>query len=104
MPDKSPQPEECRTMEEVRAGVDAIDAELLQLLARRFAYMQAAARIKPERGEVRDEARKAAVIANAVAKAEKLGISAVTVAEIWDRLVEGSIAYELDEWDRQQDG
>ena len=52
-------------MKEVRAGVDALDRELVALLAQRFAYMDAAARIKPERGHVRDEARKAAVIANA---------------------------------------
>jgi isochorismate pyruvate lyase len=53
-------------MAEVRAGVDAVDRALVALLARRFGYMDAAARIKPERGHVRDEARKAQVIANAV--------------------------------------
>jgi isochorismate pyruvate lyase len=55
-------------MAEVRAGIDALDAELLRLLARRFAYMRAAARIKTRREDVRDEARKAEVIANAVAR------------------------------------
>ena len=51
-------------MAEVRAGVDQVDRELVALLARRFAYMDAAARIKPTRDAVRDEARKAQVIAN----------------------------------------
>ena len=87
-------------MEEVRAGVDALDAELVELLARRFAYMRAAARLKPERGHVRDEARKAEVIANAREQAEALGVPADLVAELWERLVEGSIAYEYKEWDR----
>jgi len=100
MPDKSPQPDDCRTMAEVRAGVDTIDSELLRLLALRFSYMRAAARIKPERETVRDEARKAQVVANSVARAAELGIPPATIAEIWDRLVEGSIAYELEEWDR----
>ena len=36
------------------------------------AFMRAAARIKPERGHVRDEPRKAQVIANAGAEAERL--------------------------------
>lgn len=94
------QPDDCRTMDEVRAGVDATDRELLRLLVRRFALMRAAARIKPERDAVRDEARKAEVIANAVATASQLGLPAAVVAEIWDRLVEGSIAFELEEWDR----
>lgn len=93
-------PEDCTTMIEVRAGVDALDAELIALLAKRFGYMRAAARIKPSRDAVRDEARKASVIAAAVAEAELLGVPAGVVADIWERLVEGSIAYEFAEWDR----
>ncbi len=64
---------DCTTMTEVRAGVDQVDRELVALLARRFAYMDAAARIKPARGAVRDEGRKAQVIANARAAAEAAG-------------------------------
>ena len=87
-------------MSEVRAGVDATDAELVALLARRFAYMRAAARIKPGRDQVRDEARKAAVIAAARAQALAAGVPEAFAAETWERLVEASIAYELVEWDR----
>jgi isochorismate pyruvate lyase len=60
---------DCTTMAEVRAGVDALDRDLVALLVRRFAYMDAAARIKPSRESVRDERRKAEVIANAEAAA-----------------------------------
>lgn len=95
-------PEECQTMADVRNAVDAVDADLVRLLARRFGYMRAAARIKPERGLVRDEARKAEVIANAAALAEELGLPAAVIADVWERLVEGSIAYELDVWDAGQ--
>ena len=93
-------PEACTTMAGVRAGVDALDRELIALLDRRFGYMRAAARIKPSRDSVRDEDRKASVIAAAVADAEARGIPADVVAEMWERLVEGSIAYEFAEWDR----
>ena len=93
-------PADCSTMIEVRAGVDTLDRELVALLAKRFGYMQAAARIKDSRDAVRDEARKASVIAAAVAEAEARGIPADVVADIWERLVEGSIAYEFAEWDR----
>lgn len=95
-------PEQCRTMAEVRAGIDALDAELITLLARRFAYMRAAARIKPSREAVRDEARKAEVMANAAAKAEELGLPSSPVRELWDQLVEASIAYELEAWDKER--
>ncbi len=98
LPGTLPGPD-CTTMTEVRAGVDALDRELVALLARRFAYMDAAARIKPERGHVRDEPRKAAVIANARAEAERLGLPGDIVADLWERLVEASIAYELAAFD-----
>lgn len=91
---------DCSTMTEVRAGVDQVDRELVALLARRFAYMDAAARIKPERGQVRDEARKRQVIDNARAHAAAAGLPEADVAALWDRLVEASIAYELAAFDR----
>lgn len=92
-------PAECATMAEVRAGVDATDRALMALLDRRFGYMRAAARIKSDRGAVRDAERKAAVIAAARADAEARGLPGAPIEDIWDRLVEASIAYELAEWD-----
>jgi len=97
--DDMPRPEECQSMVEVRRGVDATDAQLVALLEIRFAYMRAAARIKPDKGQVRDEGRKAEVIANARAQAQARGIPADAIAELWERLVEASIAYEGRHWD-----
>ena len=97
------QPDQCETMPEVREGVDQTDRELVALLERRFGYMRAAARIKQSRDTVRDETRKAAVIAAAREEAEKRGLPGDVIAEVWERLVEGSIAYEFDEWDRIRD-
>lgn len=93
-------PDQCQTMTDVRAGVDALDAKLVALLARRFAYMRAAARIKPDADMVRDEARKAAVIAAAVQGAEANALPTDVIAALWEVLVEGSIAYEAAEWAR----
>lgn len=92
---------DCTDMAQVRAGVDALDRELVALLRRRFDYMDAAARIKPARGHVRDEARKAQVIAQAREAAVGLGLPGDMVATLWDALVEASIAYELDAFDRR---
>ena len=90
----------CTTMAEVRAGVDALDLELVALLARRFGYMDAAARIKLDRGAVRDEARKREVIINAENAAVAAGIPDGLVASMWEMLVESSIAHELAAWKR----
>lgn len=92
---------DCTTMAEVRAGVDALDRELVALLRRRFDYMDAAARIKPERGQVRDEGRKAQVIEQARAEARAHGLPVAAVSDIWETLVEASIAYELAAFDRR---
>lgn len=100
MTDSVKSPADCKTMAEVRDGVDATDRALVQLLETRFGYMRAAARIKPDRDSVRDEARKATVIRNAAEQAEKAGLPKDEIAEIWDRLVELSIAYEFTEWDK----
>jgi len=96
-------PHDCQDMTQVREGVDALDRELVALLETRFGYMRAAARIKGTREAVRDEPRKAAVIAAAVAEAEARGIPGDVIGDIWERLVEGSIAYEFTEWDRVRD-
>lgn len=97
------EPEDCRTMADVRAGVDALDLQIVAMLAVRFRFMTAAARIKQDRGAVRDEGRKAVVIANAREAAQRLGIPSEIVGDIWDLLVEGSIAYEFDRWDERRE-
>jgi isochorismate pyruvate lyase len=61
--------------------------------------MDAAARIKTERSAVRDEARKQQVLRNVQKAAREVGVSAGVVADIWEHLVEASIAYELEKWD-----
>lgn len=95
-----PLPEHCASMEQVRAGVDRVDRELIRLLQRRFGYMKAAARIKSERTAVRDEARKAQVHTNVLQAAKEAGVPAPVVSALWEQLIEASIAYELAEWDR----
>ncbi|HEX8447182.1 MAG TPA: chorismate mutase [Sphingomonas sp.] len=95
-------PDQCTTMADVRRGVDALDRDLVAMLATRFGYMRAAARIKPNRAMVRDEARKATVIAQAVTQADATGTPPDVVADLWERLVEASIGYELAQFDARR--
>jgi isochorismate pyruvate lyase len=92
-------PADCRTMAEVRGGVDRLDAQIVALIAERFRYMDAAARIKPGREAVRDERRKADVLAKVAARAAAEGVPADAAAALYERLIEDSIAYELDRFD-----
>ncbi|WP_422061418.1 chorismate mutase [Sphingopyxis sp.] len=97
-------PDQCETMTDVRAGVDQVDRELVALLVHRFAYMDAAARIKTDRDSVRDEARKAEVLDNVAQEAAAAGLEPARLRAVWDELVEQSIAYETTRWDRLRAG
>ena len=92
-------PADCTDMTQVRAGVDDVDRQIVALLERRFGYMDAAARIKPDRGAVRDEWRKADVKAKADAAAAEAGVDRELVARLYEDLIETSIAHELGRWD-----
>jgi isochorismate pyruvate lyase len=93
-------PADCTTMAAVRAGVDDVDRRLVELMKRRFGYMDAAARIKPDREAVRDEWRKADVLAKVDSAAAELGMDRKLMARIYEDLIETSIAHEMDEFDR----
>lgn len=92
-------PINCQTMLDVRAGVDEIDRLLVELIARRQGYMDAAARIKPSRSVVRDEARINQVLANVRGEAEKHGLAWTIAEPVWREMMERCIAYEFDVWD-----
>ena len=93
-------PERCADMTEVRAGVDALDRALVVLLAERVRYMDAAARIKPDRGAVRDEKRIEDVVAKVLAAAARDGLPAEVAEPVWRLLIERCIAYELQAHER----
>lgn len=86
-------------MSEVRAGVDALDESIVELLSRRFRFMAAAAQIKEARAQVRDEERKRAVIAHAREVAERCGAPVKAIMDLYEQLVEASISYELERFD-----
>jgi len=93
-------PADCTTMAQVRQGVDALDRALVALLAERQGYMDAAARIKPHRGVVRDVARIEEVVANVKAAARAAGLSEAIAEPVWRTLIDRCIAYEFAAWDR----
>jgi len=93
-------PQDCTTRIEVRAGVDDVDQRIVALIARRFGYMDAAARIKPDRAAVRDEWRKADVKAKVDAAAAEAGLDRALLSRLYEGLDETSITHELEVYDR----
>jgi isochorismate pyruvate lyase len=97
----APARKRCNDMLEVRAEIDALDRRLVALIAERLHYIDEAARIKPRREQVRDEARVADVLAKVAAEARRLGCDAAVVTTAFRALVEASIAHEFAAFDRK---
>jgi isochorismate pyruvate lyase len=89
----------CANMAELRAAIDALDGELVILLARRQAYIERAAILKQTRAAVRDEARIEDVIAKVVAAAKEAGLSPAIAEPVWRTLIEVSILHEFAKFD-----
>lgn len=97
--DDRPAPEDCQTMADVRQGVDALDRALVTLLAERQRYMDAAARIKPNRDMVFDQDRIEEVVERVKATASKAGLSHDIAEPVWRTLIDRCIAHEYASFD-----
>jgi isochorismate pyruvate lyase len=93
-------PAECQSMADVRQGVDARDRALVALLAERQRYMDAAARIKPDRDAVFDQARIDDVVAKVLTSAEAHDLSPDIAEPVWRLLIDRCIAHEFATYDR----
>lgn len=97
-------PNSVSTMAEVRANIDALDRSIVRLLRKRLDFIEAAARIKQSRDAVRDEARKADVINKARLEAERIGLPTDLVEQLYEQLIEYSIAHEFVRFDEIRNG
>lgn len=93
-------PEDCQDMAQVRQGVDALDRALVRLLQERQRYMEAAARIKPDRSVVHDDWRIEDVVSKVKAAARAEGLSEAIAEPVWRTLIDRCIAHEFETWDR----
>jgi len=96
-----PDPAAALTMADVRRDIDALDRALVTLLARRMRFIERAGIIKPTRDTVRDEWRKADVIAKVRAAARAEDFPENVAGALWETLVEASIAHEFTVFDQR---
>src|SRR5262249_44063108 len=94
-------PAACASMEELRAAIDTLDARLVALLAVRQAYIERAAQLKTDRGQVHDAERIEDVVAKVIAEGRKTGLSAEIAEPVWRTLIEASIRHEFVVFDRR---
>jgi chorismate mutase-like protein len=86
---------ECSSLDEVRSSIDAVDRQLLKLIAERRGYVLQAARFKRNEGDVRAPARVEQVIAKVRTLAAAEGVEPELVDGIWREMIAGFIRLEL---------
>jgi isochorismate pyruvate lyase len=91
------QPAELGSLEEVRARIDAVDRELVRLLAERGGYVRQAARFKRSGDEVRAPQRAEAVVARARALAEAHGLDPAIAERVYRAMIAAFVEAELRE-------
>lgn len=91
-------PEECRSMADIRKQIDKIDAEIVDLLARRSTYIDRAVAIKRREGlPALIEDRVKNVVDNVKSRASLHGLDEELVETLWRRLIDWSIKRETKE-------
>lgn len=97
-PDAFTPPDACHSLEEIRAGMDAIDREIVTLIARRVEYVRAAAKFKPSADTVAAPERVQAVLNTRRAWAEAAGLDGGVIEGLYRDLVAYSISEEHKRW------
>ena len=79
------------SLSEIRAAIDAVDREIVRLLAERLRHTRDAARFKTDEGEVEAPKRVEEVVAKVKARAAERGVPAEIVEPVYRALIAASI-------------
>ena len=85
---------ECENMSEVRAGIDAVDRELVDLLALRWTYVDRAWVFKRSPEEASVPWRNKEVIQRVRDRAEETGMPPEMAEALWRMIIGWGIQYE----------
>lgn len=91
----------CESLSQIRAGIDDIDTQLLNLLAQRAAYVREATRFKSTLDTVDVPIRDQEVIEDAVAKANETmpRLPEVIARSVFEAIINGSVPFEECVWE-----
>jgi isochorismate pyruvate lyase len=91
-------PEECQNMADIRKEIDDLDAQVVALLGKRYAYVKAASKFKTSEAAVKAPDRLQAMLEQRRAWAEAAGLSPDVIEKMYRDLVNYFIAEEMREW------
>ncbi|EAU83997.2 hypothetical protein CC1G_11435 [Coprinopsis cinerea okayama7 len=85
----------CTSLDEVRAGIDNVDQQLLKLLSQRAALVKEATRFKSTRDKVNDPTRNAQVIERAINNSVNVHLPQVIADSVYTAIINSSVQFEL---------
>jgi isochorismate pyruvate lyase len=90
-----PPPADCHDMSQVRANIDALDDQIISLLASRVRYVERAAALKPGAGIPADAPDRVRQVMDRVeAGARAQGLPTDLAAILWSAMIDWAIAHE----------
>lgn len=92
----------CSTLNEARSEIDAVDREIVELIAKRNDYIKQIAHFKTSVEEVKAEDRIADVISNVRAQAISLDLSPNLINDLYVRMIDEMVESEISEFKNAQ--
>jgi isochorismate pyruvate lyase len=95
-------PEECSSIDDIRAEIDRIDQQIVTLIGERAGYVQAAAKLKTSAADVRAAERLEAMLRQRRAWAEEQGLDPDMIEKLYRDMVNHFIRQEMAHWKQEQ--
>ncbi len=92
----------CNTLEEARVEIDAVDSEIVKLIAKRNEYIKQIAHFKTSVEEVKAEDRIADVISKVREQAISLDLSPNLINDLYVRMIDEMVENEISEFKNAQ--
>lgn len=91
-------PSDCKDMADIRAEIDFLDAEIINLIGQRYQYVQAAAKFKTSETAVRAPERFKAMLLQRREWAVEQGLNPDVIEKLYSDLVNYFIQEEMNKW------
>ncbi|MBA1420996.1 MAG: chorismate mutase [Epsilonproteobacteria bacterium] len=88
----------CNTLDEARIEIDAVDKEIVELIAKRNEYIKQIAHFKTSIEEVKAEDRIFDVISAVRQQAIELDLSPNLINDLYVRMIDGMVESEISEF------
>ena len=102
MKDNTMEIKKCNTLDEARIEIDAVDRDIVKLIAKRNEYIKQIAHFKTSVEEVKAEDRIADVISNVRAQAISLDLSPNLINDLYVRMIDEMVESEISEFKNAQ--